>query len=111
MAVAEEDLASRASVDPIIENLYRGHLQGKSGDILLVLNPGWMKYGRTGTTHGSPFPYDTHVPCLFYGNGIEQGVSTKRTYTRDIAPTISSLLSIPYPNGTTGSPIFDALSK
>ena len=37
----------------------------------------------------------THVPCLFYGNGIEQGVSTDRAYTRDIAPTISSLLSIP----------------
>ena len=101
--------ASRAAVDPIVMNLYRGHKQGDCGDVLLVLNPGWMNYGRTGTTHGSPFAYDTHVPCLFYGAGVESGETYDKTYTRDVAPTMSALLGIPYPNGTTGSPIHQAL--
>ena len=109
MAIPEYDLALKASIDPIVERIYHGHSQGSSGDVMLVLNPGWMTYGRTGTTHGSPFPYDTHVPCLFYGAGIKTGATYERTYTRDIAPTISALLSIPYPNAATGSPIFDAI--
>ena len=109
MAIPEYDLALKASIDPIVERIYHGHSQGSSGDVMLVLNPGWMTYGRTGTTHGSPFPYDTHVPCLFYGAGIKTGATYERTYTRDIAPTISALLSIPYPNAATGTPIFDAI--
>lgn len=109
MAVGAHDLASRAAVDPIVMNLYRGHKQGDCGDVILVLNPGWMNYGRTGTTHGSPFAYDTHVPCLFYGAGVESGETYDKTYTRDVAPTMSALLGIPYPNGTTGSPIHQAL--
>ena len=109
MAVAEVDLAAKAAINPIIERLYHGHKQGSSGDILLVLNPGWMKYGRTGTTHGSPFVYDTHVPCIFYGAGIDPGSTFEQTLTRDIAPTISALLQIPYPNGCTGAPIHQAL--
>ena len=59
MAIAEVDLAARAAIDPFVKRLYHGHKQGASGDALLVLNPGWMRYGRTGTTHGSPYVYDT----------------------------------------------------
>jgi arylsulfatase A-like enzyme len=105
------DLPTIAAIDPIALCIYNGHKPGTSGDVLLVLNPGWMQYGRTGTTHGSPFAYDTHVPCLFYGAGVSPGSTYSRTYTRDIAPTISALLGIPYPNGTTGHPIGEALAK
>ena len=80
MACGAYDLASRATVDPVLKNMYNGYLQGENGDVVFVLNPGWMKYGRTGTTHGSPFAYDTHVPCLFYGAGIEAGSTHERTY-------------------------------
>ena len=105
------DLAIRASADPIAQSIYNGHKPGTSGDVMLVLNPGWIKYGRTGTTHGSPYAYDTHVPCLFYGSGVNSGSTFSKTYTRDIAPTISAILGIPYPNGTTGSPIGEAILK
>lgn len=99
------DLATFAAVDPFAEKIYAGHNQNVSGDVLLVMKPGWLTYGRTGTSHGSPFAYDTHVPCLFYGSGVKQGATHTRTYIRDIAPTVASLLGSPYPNGTTGSPI------
>lgn len=111
MACGAYDLASRAKVDPLLKNMYNGYQQGANGDVVFVLNPGWMNYGRTGTTHGSPFAYDTHVPCLFYGAGIEVGSTYERTYIRDIAPTISTLLEVPYPNGCTGAPIHQALKK
>lgn len=85
--------------------LQNGYNQKRSGDILLVLKPGVISYPKTGSTHGSPQIYDTHVPLLFYGKGIKKGKTTARTEIEDITPTLAALLGIAYPNGTTGSPI------
>ena len=90
----------------IIQN---GYNQKRSGDVLLVLDPAVVYYPETGSTHGSPFSYDTHVPLLFYGKGISKGSTVERTEITDIAPTIATLLGISFPNGTTGSPIEEVL--
>lgn len=89
--------------------LQNGYNQKRSGDILVVLQPGTISYGITGSTHGSPQIYDTHVPLLFFGKGILRGSTTNRTEIPDIAPTISSLLGIAFPSGATGSPVGEAL--
>lgn len=84
----------------------RGYHAKRGGDIVLVLEPGWYPSGNiTGTTHGSPWAYDTHVPMLFYGYGIKKGSSVKYHRITDIAPTISALLNIKYPSGCTGQPV------
>lgn len=83
-----------------------GYNQKRSGDVIVILQPGWMKYStRTGTSHGSPYAYDTHVPFLLYGWKVQAGSTVKRTHIRDIAPTICGLIKIQMPNGTTGNPI------
>jgi arylsulfatase A-like enzyme len=71
----------------------------------MVMNPGYIGYRSKGSTHGSPFPYDTHVPLLFYGKGIKKGETYQKTEISDIAPTIAALLGISFPSGTTGNPI------
>ncbi len=85
--------------------LQNGYNQKRSGDVLVVLKPGFISYGSTGSTHGSPQIYDTHAPLLFYGMGIKPGSTINRTEIPDIAPTISALLGISFPNGTNGKPI------
>ena len=87
----------------ILHKLQQGYNQKISGDILLIPNPSTINSSsRKGTTHGSGYNYDTHIPIIFYGNGIKSG-SSKKAYTIiDIAPTISNLLKIEFPNGTTG---------
>jgi predicted AlkP superfamily pyrophosphatase or phosphodiesterase len=88
--------------------LNNGHNQKRSGDILFVFNPSVFKdtpWNRTGTDHHSGLNYDTHVPLLFYGNGINQGSTLQKTEIIDIAPTISALLGISFPNGSTGKPL------
>mgnify|MGYP001816026868 CR=1 FL=1 len=85
--------------------LQNGYNQKLSGDILMVLKPGTISYSGTGSTHGSPQIYDTHVPLLFYGRGVRKGSTTARTEIPDIAPTISTLLGIAFPSGATGTPI------
>ena len=89
--------------------LQNGYNQKRSGDILIVLKPGFISYGSTGSTHGSPQIYDTHSPLLFYGKGIKPGATVKRTEIPDIAPTLSALMGISFPNGATGQPITEVL--
>lgn len=84
----------------------RGFHPKRSGDVLVVLEPGWYSSGRVqGTTHGSPYKYDTHVPVIFYGNGIKKGSSVRYHTITDVAPTMSVLLNIKFPSGCTGQPV------
>ena len=92
--------------------LQMGYNQKRSGDILLVLYPAHIGgYGKTGSSHGMPWIYDTHTPLLFFGKGIQQGSTVSRTEIPDIAPTVAALLGIAFPNGTTGKPIVEVLEK
>lgn len=91
-----------SGVEALVQN---GFHQKHSGDVVFVLEPAVISYPEKGSTHGSSFSYDTHVPLLFYGTGIQNGETLDRTEVIDIAPTISSLLGISFPNGCTGEPI------
>lgn len=87
-------------------SLIRGYHAKRSGDIIFLLEPGWIESSTMqGTTHGSPYSYDTHVPILFYGYGIKKGSSVRYHRITDIAPTISALLKIKFPSGNTGQPV------
>lgn len=88
-----------------------GYHQKRSGDVVLVLEPSVISYSRTGSTHGSGQNYDTHAPLIFYGKGIKSGNTLERTEIVDIAPTISALLGISFPNGSTGRPLFMVLEE
>jgi predicted AlkP superfamily pyrophosphatase or phosphodiesterase len=84
----------------------RGYHAKRSGDIVFVLEPGWLESGSIqGTTHGSGYTYDTHVPILFYGYGIKKGSSVRPHSITDIAPTLSVLMRIKFPSGATGQPV------
>ena len=85
----------------------RGYNQKRSGDVIVSLQTGWLKsyWSKGGTTHGSSYSYDTHIPLIFWGGKIPHGQTDRKVNVRDIAPTISTLLGISYPNGCTGNPL------
>jgi predicted AlkP superfamily pyrophosphatase or phosphodiesterase len=89
--------------------LQKGFNPKRSGDLQLVYPPGYVNYSTTGSTHGSPYPYDTHVPLLFFGKGIRHGNMLRRTTIPDIAPTLAALLGVALPTGNTGEPIPEVL--
>ena len=77
---------------------------------MIVMDPATVVSSeRTGSEHGSGFSYDTHVPIIFYGKGIQVGKSGRKVEITDIAPTLSSLLQIAFPNGCTGQVIEEVL--
>lgn len=86
--------------------MIRGYHPKRSGDVVFVLEPAWMDaWAVQGTTHGSPYAYDTHVPIVFFGKGVKKGESTRKHAITDISPTLSMILNITLPSGTTGSPV------
>ena len=79
----------------------RGFMYDRSGDVFIQLKSGWLDtdYPK-GTSHGSPYNYDTHVPLIFYGWNVPQGETSRKTVIPQIAPTISNMLNIPLPSGS-----------
>jgi predicted AlkP superfamily pyrophosphatase or phosphodiesterase len=110
-AVTAKTLQTTHFSSGILNSLQNGYNQKFSGDILMIPYPATLIRGRKGTSHGSGYSYDTHVPVIFYGNGIKKGVSSKRYNITDIAPTIANLLDIEAPNATNGIVIEEVLNK
>lgn len=107
-AISAYEINQLDATDPMSKLLKNGFNQKLSGDVLILMKPGYLynNYGSKGTTHGSGYTYDTHVPLIFYGAGVSSGSTVKKTYITDIAPTLSMLLNISMPNGAvTGTPI------
>lgn len=88
-----------------------GFSPSRSGDIVFVLHPGNMDYSTQGTTHGSGYNYDTHVPLLFYGFKNKALESTKFYRITQIVPTLAFLLNINLPNACYDTPIDEVIEN
>jgi predicted AlkP superfamily pyrophosphatase or phosphodiesterase len=91
--------------EPIKTMIINGYNSKRCGSVMLIPEPGWFDGFTKGTTHGNWNPYDTHIPLLFFGWGIQHGSTNRETHMTDIAPTIAALLHIQMPNGAVGKVI------
>jgi len=89
--------------DRIDQRVRNGFSPANSGDVIFVHEPYWLS-GAGGTTHGSPYSYDTHVPVLFWGPAslVRPGRYSQDIAVHDIAPTLATLLGIAAPSGANG---------
>lgn len=111
-AIDMEKAATAPIPDVIKTRVINGYNRERSGAIQILLKPGLFSgYGKTGTTHGTWNPYDTHIPLVFMGWGIKHGSLNRQTTMADIAPTLAALLHIQEPNGSIGFPIEEVLKK
>ena len=89
----------------------------ESGDVVFILEPGYLpksedsEGARKGTSHGSAFSYDTHVPLLWYGKDIPKQEIFRDIDITDIAATLTHMLYLQRPNALTGSPIVELLKR
>ncbi|MEN9699401.1 MAG: hypothetical protein RLZZ301_599 [Bacteroidota bacterium] len=110
--------AGEPMADPWGAMVQRGFDQQRSGELIFLLQPGYLAKESNepkvhqGTSHGSSFNYDTHVPLLWYGAGIPQGQNVYRAVqVIDIAPTLIQLLNLQRSGAMTGQPILEVLPK
>lgn len=74
-------------------------------DVIFVFKP-YIVDRKSGTNHGTPYEYDTHVPLVFFGAGVPHGMNNQRVGVDDLAPTLSSLLRLPAPPQSVGNRLF-----
>lgn len=99
------ELSTTTLPEPMRSMIINGFNMKRSGDIQYVLLPGYVEGGATGTTHGVWNPYDTHIPLVWMGWGIQPGHSNRTIGMTDITPTLAALLHIQMPNGNIGKVI------
>lgn len=111
--VSLRDLAECNVMPGICDKIIKGYMPDRSGDLYVLLYPGWLPdyTEKGGTTHGSPYSYDTHVPIIFYGWGVAPGNNYSKVWIEDIAPTVCQLLKISLPSGCSGSPVVEVFEK
>ncbi|MGB5326578.1 MAG: alkaline phosphatase family protein [Gammaproteobacteria bacterium] len=87
----------------------------RSGNIYVVFNPGWFINDLDGLSvavvHGSPWRYDTYVPIIFAGNGIEPQKVSRRVHTVDIAITLATAVGTKPPSGAAGEVLLEVLGQ
>ncbi|MGC8749379.1 alkaline phosphatase PafA [Hydrotalea sp.] len=106
LTVVNKAKAATASLPVNIrEMIVNGYTPKRSGDLQIIMKSGVMDAGKTGMSHGVAYTYDTHIPLLFYGWGIQKGHLNRTTYMTDISATIAALLKIQMPSGCIGQPI------
>ncbi len=98
------DLMSLSVGDRIDQRIRNGFNAAHSGDIVIVHEPNWLPNTQGGTTHGSPFSYDTHVPVIFWGPAslVKPGRYNRYAAVHDIAPTLATMLGVALPSGSIG---------
>lgn len=99
---SEEEILANSGVDYYLNMIAKGYDANEDGDLVILDKPGYIEYGAVGTSHGTPYAYDTHAPLLFYGWGIPKGESHDKKLITQIAPTMAQKLKITFPNGTEG---------
>lgn len=107
-AIRLVDAAGAAIPDYVAKQIINGYFPARSGHIQILYKSGYIEgFPNGGSTHGSGYGYDTHIPLLWYGWKIKHGQSARNMTMSDIAPTLAALLNIQEPSGSSGNVIYE----
>lgn len=110
-------LYESATDDEWMDMVRKGYHHGESGDIVFMLEPGYLpktsdtELSRKGTSHGSAYSYDTHVPLLWYGANVPAQEIFRNVEITDITATLTHILNLQNLGALTGQPILELLKK
>ena len=107
----EDEIVSGNPSDYYLDYIVKGYDPVQNGELVMIFKPGYVEYSATGTTHGSPYSYDTHVPLIFFGWNIKKGQTHDRKEITQIAPTVTQMLKITMPNSSDGKVLHEVLKK
>ncbi len=99
----------------LIRAVRNNYNAARSGNVYVVFKPGWFINDLDGLSaavvHGSPWRYDTYVPVIFAGYGIEPKTVSRRINTVDVATTLSNIVGALPPSGSAGDVLPEVLGR
>ncbi len=108
-AFDEEDLMTTILPPVVKDKIANSYYFRRSGDIQYFYKPQYIEGGADGTEHGAWYPYDSHIPLVWFGWNIKPGKLNRETYMTDIAPTIAAMLQVQMPGGCVGKVITEVM--
>lgn len=87
--------------DFIARRVQNGFFYSRASDLMVLAQPYWL-FEDSGTSHGTPYNYDSHVPLVFLGPGIRPGLYHQRASINDLASTLATILGVETPSGSNG---------
>jgi arylsulfatase A-like enzyme len=110
LAVSGEDL-NAPQATALRKRIKRNQHPQRSGDIYVAQNTYWFNFekGPIAAMHGSPWNYDTHVPIIFAGAGIDNEIVNRLVHPSDVAPTLAAFLGMTAPASASGTVLPEAL--
>ncbi|WP_291726527.1 alkaline phosphatase PafA [Bernardetia sp.] len=108
-AITATELSKQIQRTGFLQLIQNGFNPRLSPDVSFLFQSGYMDsyYKKGGTTHGTPYTYDTQVPLLFFGKNIKNGKTYRRVDITDIAATMAALLKLQQPSGCIGNPVVE----
>ncbi|MBI5771652.1 MAG: alkaline phosphatase family protein [Verrucomicrobia bacterium] len=101
-----ELVAAPIEGDSVLAMARRSFNPERPRDVLFFMKPNFMTKVAPGTSHGAPYEDDTHVPLVFWGQGVPAGVRTERVGVESLAPTLAGLLGVSLPPVANGKKLF-----
>ncbi len=88
--------------DEIARRAWNARFPGRAGDLFVVARYGVLlaTARAKGTSHGSPWDYDAHIPLIFWGSRVARRTVTIPTAPYDLAPTLATWLGVTLPDAT-----------
>jgi predicted AlkP superfamily pyrophosphatase or phosphodiesterase len=118
VATAVSSTALRTASLPdtlLMRSILKNFHPKRSGDIYVVFEPYVYITDFDGltvaSTHGSPWRYDTFVPIMFAGAGIEPRRVSRPVTPYDVAPTLANLLGVKAPSRAIGNPLTEVVRE
>ncbi|MEG1648883.1 MAG: alkaline phosphatase family protein, partial [Rikenellaceae bacterium] len=100
----------------ILSKMQNSFFPRHSGDLMINLLPGWIELDdendvTTSSLWGSSYEYDSHIPLIFYGKGINPQIIHSPVDLVDVAPTICEMVGVTNPNASSGKAINEIISS
>ncbi|HET6574239.1 MAG TPA: alkaline phosphatase family protein [Fimbriiglobus sp.] len=93
-----KQLRGDAGGDAVLAAMRKSYYADRAGDLVVVLKPYYLLSTYvTGTSHGTPHEYDTHVPLLVYGPGVPGGRRTEKVAPQQACPIVADFLGVAPP--------------
>jgi hypothetical protein len=114
LAVSSQALGSGQFPDnPLHRAVMNNFHLKRSGDVYVVFEPQWFiaDFGglHVACTHGSPWRYDSYVPLIFAGVGVQSQVIYRPVQTVDVAATLAAYMNLQPPSGCSGEVLVEVL--
>lgn len=114
LAYARSDiLAGRLPDGPFKQRIEQSTHPARSGHVYIVPKEHWLlatNPAQLTAMHGTPWPYDAHVPIVVWGTGALPRHVARAVDPRDIAPTLAALMHVSAPAAASGKPLDEALT-